>query len=356
MKTIETTMTGHKVVSREEWIAARKELLDKEKELTRLRDQLSAERRELPWVKVEKQYVFDGPDGKETLADLFDGRSQLVIYHFMFGPDWKEGCPSCSFVSDHIDGTLAHLAARDVTMVMVSRAPLAKIEAFKKRMGWRFKWVSSYGSDFNPDFHVSFTKDEMAQGKVDYNYTMQEFPSEEAPGISVFYKDAGGDVFHTYSTYGRGVEPLVGTYMILDMVPKGRDEDHLASRWNGSATMIVTVPTSSRTRTSPTGRRRRRRRPPPADADRRRRTREHASLLRNCCERLGLWVARGADQGWRAASADARPALSRHRRLDCSGRDPGAGAEVPRVSGRVSGSWDWLRAFARPQRTCGRRC
>jgi predicted dithiol-disulfide oxidoreductase (DUF899 family) len=164
---------------------------------------------------------------KVTLTDLFGGCSQLVIYHFMFGPDWKEGCPSCSFTSDHIDGALMHLAARDVTVVMVSRAPLAKIEVFKKRMGWRFKWVSSYGSDFNTDFHVSFTKEEMARGKVNYNYTMQEFPSEEAPGISVFYKNAGGDVFHTYSTYGRGVEPLVGTYTILDMVPKGRDEDDL---------------------------------------------------------------------------------------------------------------------------------
>jgi predicted dithiol-disulfide oxidoreductase (DUF899 family) len=161
------------------------------------------------------------------LADLFAGRSQLVIYHFMFGPEWQEGCPSCSFMSDHIDGALAHLAARDVTMTMVSRAPLAKIEAFKKRMGWRFNWVSSYGSNFNADFQASFTKEEMAQGKVNYNYTMQEFPSEEAPGISVFYKDAVGTVFHTYSSYGRGVEQLVGTYMILDMVPKGRDEDHL---------------------------------------------------------------------------------------------------------------------------------
>jgi predicted dithiol-disulfide oxidoreductase (DUF899 family) len=227
MKTIETALAGHKVVSSEEWIAARRKLLQKEKESTRLRDQLSAERRKLPWVKVEKEYVFDGPDGKVSLTELFAGRSQLVIYHFMFGPEWKEGCPSCSFVSDHIDGTLPHLAARDVTMVMVSRAPLAKIEAFKKRMGWRFKWVSSYGSDFNPDFRVSFTKGEMAQGKVNYNYTLQEFPSEEAPGISVFYKDPAGVVFHTYSTYGRGVEPLVGTYMILDLVPKGRDEDHL---------------------------------------------------------------------------------------------------------------------------------
>jgi predicted dithiol-disulfide oxidoreductase (DUF899 family) len=206
MNTIKTAISGHKVVSRKEWLEARKKLLKKEKESTRLRDQLSAERRKLPWMKVEKQYEFDAPQGKVTLADLFDGRSQLVIYHFMFGPDWKEGCPSCSFVSDHIDGTLAHLAARDVTIVIVSRAPLGKIEAFKKRMGWRFKWVSSYGSDFNPDFRVSFTKDEMAQGKVNYNYTTQEFPSEEAPGVSVFYKDPGGDLFHTYSTYGRGVE------------------------------------------------------------------------------------------------------------------------------------------------------
>jgi predicted dithiol-disulfide oxidoreductase (DUF899 family) len=174
-------ISEHPILSREEWLPLRKELLSKEKELTRLRDRLNAQRRELPWVRVEKNYVFDAPGGKVSLTDLFAGHSQLVIYHFMFGPDWKEGCPSCSFTSDHIDGALAHLAARDVTMVMVSRAPLAKIEAFKKRMGWRFNWVSSYGSDFNPDFHASFTKDEMAQGKVNYNYTMQQFPSEEAP-------------------------------------------------------------------------------------------------------------------------------------------------------------------------------
>jgi len=220
-------ISEHSIVSQEKWLQLRKELLNKEKELTRLRDRLNAERRELPWVRVEKNYVFDAPGGKLSLKEFFAGRSQLVIYHFMFGPDWNEGCPSCSFVSDHIDGALPHLAARDATMVMVSRAPLAKIEAFKKRMGWRFTWVSSYGSDFNSDFRVSFTKDEMAQGKVNYNYAMQEFPSEEAPGISVFYKDAGGDVFHTYSSYGRGLEQLVGTYMILDMVPKGRDEDKL---------------------------------------------------------------------------------------------------------------------------------
>jgi predicted dithiol-disulfide oxidoreductase (DUF899 family) len=223
----------HNIVSQSEWLAARKALLKKEKESTRLLDQLSAERRKLPWVKVNQNYVFDAPGGKVKLADLFAGRNQLVIYHFMFGPDWQEGCPSCSFVSDHIDGALPHLAARDVTMVAVSRAPLAKIEAFKKRMGWRFKWVSSYGGDFNADFHVSFTKEEMAQGKVNYNYTMQEFPSAEAPGLSIFYQDAAGDVFHTYSAYGRGLEPLVGTYRILDLVPKGRDEDQLgfAMEW-----------------------------------------------------------------------------------------------------------------------------
>ena len=217
----------HKIVSQDEWIVARKELLKKEKESTRLRDQLSAARRALPWVRVEKAYVFDAPGGKETLADLFGGRSQLIVQHFMFGPGWEEGCPSCSFRADHIDGAAVHLAHRDVTLVAVSRAPLPQIEAFKQRMGWHFKWVSSHGSDFNADFHVSFTREEMAQGKVNYNYTMQEFPSAEAPGLSVFYKDADGAVFHTYATYGRGLDPLVGTYTILDLVPKGRDEDNL---------------------------------------------------------------------------------------------------------------------------------
>src|SRR6266498_1138424 len=167
------TSTGtkdHKVVSLEEWIAARKELLAKEKRFTRERDELSRQRRELPWVKVEKSYVFEGPAGKETLADLFNGRSQLIVYHFMFGPEWKEGCPSCSFLADHIDGTLVHLAHRDVTLVAISRAPLSQLQPFRKRMGWRFTWVSSYGSDFNFDYHVSFMKDEMAKGKVYYNY------------------------------------------------------------------------------------------------------------------------------------------------------------------------------------------
>jgi predicted dithiol-disulfide oxidoreductase (DUF899 family) len=217
----------HHIVSQEEWLAARMELLKKEKEATRLLDQLSAERRKLPWVSVKKNYVFDAPAGKVKLADLFNGRSQLFVQHFMFGPDWQEGCPSCSFMADHIDAALPHLAARDVTMVAVSRAPLAKIEAFKKRMGWRFNWVSAYASDFNADFHVSFTKEELAQGKVNYNFTMQEFPSAEAPGLSFFYKDADGGVFHTYSTFGRGVELVLGTYKILDLAPKGRDEDHL---------------------------------------------------------------------------------------------------------------------------------
>jgi predicted dithiol-disulfide oxidoreductase (DUF899 family) len=185
-----------KVVSQTEWLAARKQLLKKEKELTKLRDALSQERRELPWVKVDKQYVFNGPGGKKSLAELSDG-------------------------------ALVHLAQRDVTFLAVSRAPLTKIEEFKKRMGWRFNWVSSFGTDFNRDFHVSFTKEEMATGKVDYNYEMAEFPSEEAPGISVFYKDKNGDIFHTYSAYARGTEMSVGTYNYLDLVPKGRDEDAL---------------------------------------------------------------------------------------------------------------------------------
>jgi predicted dithiol-disulfide oxidoreductase (DUF899 family) len=218
----------HRVASQAEWLAARKALLAKEKELTRLRDQLSAERRALPWVKVDKNYVFDSPQGKVTLADLFDGRSQLIVYHFMFHPEWREGCPSCSFVVDHLDGTIPHLAARDVSLVIVSRAPLAKIEAFKTRMGWRFRWVSSFGSDFNYDYHVSFTPEQKAKGKVDYNYAMEEFPSDEAPGASVFYKEpASGEIFHTYSTYARGLEPLMVTYALLDLVPKGRDEAHL---------------------------------------------------------------------------------------------------------------------------------
>jgi predicted dithiol-disulfide oxidoreductase (DUF899 family) len=221
-------MPKHKIVSEDQWIEARRALLAKEKQLTREHDQLARERRALPWVRVEKEYVFDSARGKATLADLFDGRSQLLIYHFMFGPERKEGCPSCSYVSDHLDGAVPLLAARDVTLTMVSRAPLAKIEAFKKRMGWHFSWVSSFGTDFNYDYHASFTPEQRAKGTVDYNYTMQEFPSEEAPGASVFFKDpATGEIFHTYSTYGRGLDSFVGTYTLLDLVPKGRGEDDL---------------------------------------------------------------------------------------------------------------------------------
>jgi predicted dithiol-disulfide oxidoreductase (DUF899 family) len=216
----------HPVVSRDAWLAARKELLTKEKAFTRQRDRLSAQRRELPWVKVDKAYVFDGPAGKETLADLFAGKSQLIVYHFMLGPGWEEGCASCSFLADHFDGAVVHLAQRDVSFVAVSRAPLAEIEAFERRMGWRFKWVSSHGNDFNHDFHVSFTKEELAKGKVDYNYGLVE-GHDELPGVSVFYKDDAGAVFHTYSCYARGLDILVGAYNWLDLAPKGRDEAEL---------------------------------------------------------------------------------------------------------------------------------
>jgi predicted dithiol-disulfide oxidoreductase (DUF899 family) len=220
-------MQPHKIVSRDEWLAARKAHLANEKKFTRARDELSRQRRELPWVKVDKDYVFDGPNGPETLADLFGGRSQLFVYHFMFGPTWEQGCPSCSFLSDHIDGSIVHLAHRDVTLVAVSRAPFPQIAAFRKRMGWRFKWVSSYGNDFNRDYHVSFTHDEVARGEVYYNYEKAEFPSDEAPGVSVFYKDLSGAIFHTYSCYARGLDMLVGTYNYLDLAPKGRDEGTL---------------------------------------------------------------------------------------------------------------------------------
>lgn len=197
----------------------------KEKEFTKARDQLSAARRDLPWVKVEKNYVFDRPAGKETLADLFGGKSQLMIYHFMLGPGWVQGCPSCSFLADHFDGANIHLAQRDVSLVAVSRAPLAEIEAYRKRMGWKFKWVSSHGNDFNHDFHVSFTQDEMQTG-AEYNYATGKIPSEELPGLSAFIEQDGA-VFHTYSSYARGLDTLVGAYNFLDMAPKGRDEDAL---------------------------------------------------------------------------------------------------------------------------------
>jgi predicted dithiol-disulfide oxidoreductase (DUF899 family) len=220
-------MQLHPVVSREEWLAARKALLAKEKEATRLRDKLNAARLALPWVKVETDYVFDTPKGKKTLSELFGGRSQLIVYHFMLGPGWTAGCPGCSFLADHLDGALPHLEHHDVTMVAVSRAPLAEIEAYKSRMGWRFPWVSAFGSAFNHDYHVSFTRGELEKGKVIYNFTQIDADgqaSDELPGLSAFYKDGDGNVFHTYSSYGRGPEELIGTLMILDRAPKGRNE------------------------------------------------------------------------------------------------------------------------------------
>jgi predicted dithiol-disulfide oxidoreductase (DUF899 family) len=217
-------MEPHRIVSHDEWIAARKAHLADEKAFTRARDALSKKRRELPWEKIEKNYVFEGPNGKETLPDLFGGKSQLIVYHFMLGPDWEEGCPSCSLLADHFDGAVVHLAARDVAFAVVSRAPLARIEKFKRRMGWRFKWVSSFGSDFNFDYQVSATPEEKAKGTAHYNYVDTTFPSDERPGTSVFYKNPAGEVFHTYSSYGRGLDILIGAYNFLDIAPKGRDE------------------------------------------------------------------------------------------------------------------------------------
>jgi predicted dithiol-disulfide oxidoreductase (DUF899 family) len=221
-------MKNHNVVSREEWLIARKAHLAQEKEFTRLRDQLSQQRRELPWVKVEETYVFDGPQGKETLSDLFAGRSQLLVYHFMFHPSWEVACKSCSFWADNYNGAVVHLNHRDVTLIAVAKATLEQIDAFKKRMGWSFKWVSSFGNDFNRDYQVSFTPDEMAKGEMSYNYRMGKFGREEAPGISVFYKDQQGNVFHTYSCYSRGLDMVNGAYHLLDLAPKGRDEAGLS--------------------------------------------------------------------------------------------------------------------------------
>jgi predicted dithiol-disulfide oxidoreductase (DUF899 family) len=220
-----STDQERRIVSREEWLTARRELLTREKQLTRQRDAVDAARRAMPWVKIDKSYVFDGPDGKETLSDLFEGRSQLIVQHFMFAPEWQEGCIGCSFKSDHVDGALLHLEHHDVSFVSVSRAPRHKIEAFKKRMGWRFKWVSSYGSDFNFDFHVSFANAESAAGPIFYNYKEQAADSEEFSGNSVFYKDTTGAIFHTYSTFARGDETLDTAYMYLDLTPTGRNEN-----------------------------------------------------------------------------------------------------------------------------------
>lgn len=221
------TEARHTVVSKEEWLKARLAHLAAEKEFTRRRDELSRQRRELPWVRVEKNYVFDGPHGPETLAGLFAGRSQLIVYHFMLGPNWEEGCKSCSFLADHFDATRIHLAHRDVNFAVVSRAPIPRIQAFQSRMGWRFPWVSAFGSDFQRDYGVHFSKEELA-GDVNYNYGKTRFGAEEAPGLSVFYKDEAGEIFHTYSTYARGLDSLIGTYHFLDLVPSGRDEEGLA--------------------------------------------------------------------------------------------------------------------------------
>lgn len=217
----------HAVVSREQWLEARRALLAKEKAHTRALGALNAERLALPWVKLDKDYVFDTQTGKKTLAQLFDGRSQLMVYHFMFGPEWEAGCPGCSFLADHLDGTLPHLNNHDVTLVVASRAPLEKIAAYQRRMGWRFPWASAFESDFNHDFHVSFTPEELAGETVDYGYvdTPVAQAHDELPGLSAFYRDATGQVFHTYSTYARGAEDLLSTMMILDRAPLGRNEE-----------------------------------------------------------------------------------------------------------------------------------
>ncbi len=218
-------MPRNRVVPETEWLAARMKLLAKEKELTRLRDELSRERRALPWVKVERPYTFETPQGRQSLADLFDGRSQLIAYHFMFGPGWKEGCVGCSFLADNVDSARMHFEQNDLSFVAVSRAPLAELEAFRQRMGWRFRWVSSADSAFNYDYHVSFRKEELATGKVLYNYEPREMNMEELPGLSVFYKDEHGELFHTYSSYARGPEMMLNAYNFLDLAPKGRNEN-----------------------------------------------------------------------------------------------------------------------------------
>ena len=227
MKSNPSALPSARIVSHDDWLAARLDLLRREKELTRLREQLARDRRALPWEAVAQDYVFTGPSGPVRLADLFDGCSQLVVYHFMFGAGWEEGCKSCSYIADHMEPTLAHLRARDVSLVAISHAPFAEIQPFQRRMGWTFPWVSSAGNDFNRDFQVSFTPEEVATGSVAYNYTMRPFPMEEAPGLSVFARRADGKIFHTYSRYGRGLEDLMGAYTYLDFVPKGRDEDQL---------------------------------------------------------------------------------------------------------------------------------
>jgi predicted dithiol-disulfide oxidoreductase (DUF899 family) len=224
-------MADHSVVSREEWLAARQALLQREKEFTRLRDDLSRQRRELPWTRVTEAYAFDGPRGRETLSDLFDGRSQLIVYHFMFAPDWEAGCPHCSFWADNFDRVVVHLNQRDVTMVAVSRAPYAKLAAYEKRMGWTFKWVSSEPSPFNFDFNASFTPEEIAAKSANYNFKVQDPGETDREGVSVFYKEPSGAVYRTYSAYARGIDMVNSAYHYLDLVPKGRDEGGRGPFW-----------------------------------------------------------------------------------------------------------------------------
>jgi len=225
----EPDLSDHKVVSREEWLEARKELLEKERELTHFRDDISRRRRELPWVKVEKDYVFDTPDGEKRLGDLFDGRSQLFVYHFMLAPDSDHLCDGCSYLSDHVDSARQHFEHADLSYIAISRATLSRIEEVKERMGWKFRWVSSGSTDFNYDYHVSFTPEQIENGTVEYNYGTTDYSEEDLPGMSVFYKNDKGEVFHTYSAYARGGDILLNAYNFLDMAPKGRSEDGMMS-------------------------------------------------------------------------------------------------------------------------------
>ncbi|MCW0236261.1 MAG: thioredoxin family protein [Ferrovibrio sp.] len=220
-------MTQHKIVSREDWLAARRQHLAREKDVTHAMDRLHEERRALPWVKVDKGYSFDTTEGGKSLSDLFGRNSQLIVYHFMFGPDWEEGCPGCSFLADHIDGANLHLRHHDVSVVVVSRGPLDRLQAYRRRMDWKFDWVSSAPSDFNYDYHVSFTPEDLADGRVFYNFEETPEGNDELPGISVFYRDKKGGIFHTYSSYGRGGDILIGAHNYLDMTPKGRNEDQI---------------------------------------------------------------------------------------------------------------------------------
>jgi predicted dithiol-disulfide oxidoreductase (DUF899 family) len=213
------------VVTSEKWLAARRELLREEKKMSKMRDRLAERRRALPWVEIGESYAFRSTKGRVPLADLFEGRSQLIVYHFMLGPDWEAGCRGCSFVSDHFDGTLAHLGAKDVAFAAVSSASVAEIQRYKARMGWKFNWVSSGGTSFNRDFGVAFTDEEVEAGKADYNFGVNPIGMNEMPGLTVFARDPEGTLYRTYSTYARGLDLLIGTYNLLDLVPKGRDED-----------------------------------------------------------------------------------------------------------------------------------